>query len=526
MLRMGQKLLTLEGAPSRHQGCEAHFPNLRKHSLRVKKRLLLPRRVCHSIVLDHHPTPAPSPNSKELSRLNHALLFLRFCLALARTEAHHRPRVGQRSRRAFSRSQKKKEKSGEKRKECTVANYIGNELVRLENKLNYEFKIIAHLTPIHFLNNPTKRTSTLDVSLVTSVAFNVTKTLKSEEYTPVPPLKRPDNTTAINDAEIAKCIAESIASQCSHAYPSHDISHIHYIKKEVWHKVSLELKDDRPPFYLSEVQTLVKNLKTRKVPDTDGVNNKATKCFSLLLFFLLVAIFNACLKNFTPIWKEAEVMGIHKPKKPRDLPASYRSIRLLSGLTKLYQNILKSRLSDHLFGKGLIINEKFGFRPAHSFPQQALHLVIAVLFDVTKAFDRVWHTGLTYKLLALKVPDRFIYIIDSYISNRHFVLDTKTHTRLNELSEQGFLKDPPSFLFCTSRTQTTYCARRQESNSCYSRTILRYIFLQSMKNQPSSTFRGPLMSWVDGFVPGGLRLIHMASHAPLAPPCAVLPRSM
>ncbi|GBP95908.1 Probable RNA-directed DNA polymerase from transposon BS [Eumeta japonica] len=133
------------------------------------------------------------------------------------------------------------------------------------------------------------------------------------------------------------------------------------------------------------------------------------------------------------LWKDAVIIGIPKPGKPRDLPASYRPISLLSSLGKLYEKILKSRLSDHLFKKGLIIDEQFGFRPQHSCPQQALRLVeyisegfkrkhktVAVFFDVAKAFDRVWHAGLIHKLYTLEVPDRLVLIIHKYISNRHF----------------------------------------------------------------------------------------------------------
>ncbi|GBP63800.1 Probable RNA-directed DNA polymerase from transposon BS [Eumeta japonica] len=137
-------------------------------------------------------------------------------------------------------------------------------------------------------------------------------------------------------------------------------------------------------------------------------SNATIKCFSIPLLSLLVAIPNARLKNcyFPPDWKEAEVIGIHKLGKPRDLPASFRPVSLLSGLGKLFEKILKTRLSDHLLGKGLIIDEQFGFRPAHSCPQQVLRLVecmsegfeterstVAVFFDVAKIFDRVWHAA-------------------------------------------------------------------------------------------------------------------------------------
>ncbi|GBP62930.1 Probable RNA-directed DNA polymerase from transposon X-element [Eumeta japonica] len=175
-------------------------------------------------------------------------------------------------------------------------------------------------------------------------------------------------------------------------------AHINSIEKEVLQKTSLEPKDDLTPVSLSEVQLLVKSLKTRKAPGLDG--------------------------------------------KPRDLPAYYRPISLLSGLAKLFERVLKTRLSNHLFGKGLIIDEQFGFRPAHSCPQQVLRLVeyvmegfktkqktVAVFFDVAKAFDRVWHAGLGYKLYSLEVPDRLIFIIQNILSNRYFTFrHERTHS--------------------------------------------------------------------------------------------------
>ncbi|GBP30960.1 Probable RNA-directed DNA polymerase from transposon BS [Eumeta japonica] len=120
----------------------------------------------------------------------------------------------------------------------------------------------------------------------------------------------------------------------------------------------------------------------------------------------------------------------------------YRPISLLSGLGKVFEKILKTRLSDHLLGKGLIIDEQFGFRPAHSCPQQVLRLVeyvsegfeterstVAVFFDVAKAFDRVWHAGLIYKLYSLQVPDRLIITIQNYLANRHFTFrHERTHS--------------------------------------------------------------------------------------------------
>ncbi|GBP86834.1 Probable RNA-directed DNA polymerase from transposon BS [Eumeta japonica] len=181
-------------------------------------------------------------------------------------------------------------------------------------------------------------------------------------------------------------------------------------------------------------------------------------------------------------WAEAEVIGIHKPgnhatscQLQTDQPPER------SGQT--IRKILKTRLSDHLLGKGLIIDEQFGFRPAHSCPQQVLRLVeyvsegfeterstVAVFFDVAKAFDR--QTDISH-------------------------LGMSALTRQDVLSEQEFLKAPPSLLCCTPRTQTMYRDRRRlASNSRYSRTIPRSFTEIGIgaPDSPSSPSRGPLTS--------------------------------
>ncbi|GBP67364.1 Probable RNA-directed DNA polymerase from transposon X-element [Eumeta japonica] len=82
-------------------------------------------------------------------------------------------------------------------------------------------------------------------------------------------------------------------------------------------------------------------------------------------------------------------------------------ISFLRSLGKLFERILKTR--DHLLGKGLIIDEQFGFRPVHSSPQHVLRLVeyilegfksqqktVAIFFDPTKAFDSIRVHSLNY----------------------------------------------------------------------------------------------------------------------------------
>ncbi|GBP41966.1 RNA-directed DNA polymerase from mobile element jockey [Eumeta japonica] len=108
-------------------------------------------------------------------------------------------------------------------------------------------------------------------------------------------------------------------------------------------KTSLEPKDDLAPVSLSEVQTLVKSLNTRKAPGLDGISNKAIKCFSIPLLSLLVAIFNACIKLLFSSCLEGG--GGYRHPQARETtrpPASYRPISLLSGLGKLFEKFSNS----------------------------------------------------------------------------------------------------------------------------------------------------------------------------------------
>ncbi|GBP85476.1 RNA-directed DNA polymerase from mobile element jockey, partial [Eumeta japonica] len=163
----------------------------------------------------------------------------------------------------------------------------------------------------------------------------VAKALKSDGYKPVPALKNPNNYLAFEDREKTECLANSIERQCSHTSPPNDPLHASRVEEEVRQKVSLDPKDDLASVTLGEVKGLLKKFKTRKASGLDGISNKAIKCFSSPLLALLVAIFNACLKNTYFVWKDAVIISISKPGKPRDLHANYKPISLLSSLDKL-----------------------------------------------------------------------------------------------------------------------------------------------------------------------------------------------
>jgi hypothetical protein len=176
----------------------------------------------------------------------------------------------------------------------------------------------------------------------------------------------------------------------------------------------------------AEIQTAIRCLKVSKAPDPDGIPNRALKHLPLSVVSHLVVLFNTilCTQYFPAAWKHACVLSILKHGKDPALHSSYRPIRLLDTIGKLFEKILLSRILYEVSGRGLLRDKQFGFRPKHSTKLLITRLVErvsrnfdekrltdAVFLDVAKAFDTVWVDGLLYKLTILNFPSYLVKAI-------------------------------------------------------------------------------------------------------------------
>ena len=103
-----------------------------------------------------------------------------------------------------------------------------------------------------------------------------------------------------------------------------------------------------------------------------------------------------------------------KPDKPPSQTSSYRPVSLLSAIMKLVEGVIEKLLQKHIEDKSFFSKYQSGFRKSKSTNNHLFRLsqtimenfnrgdhVIAALLDVEKAFDNVWHIGLTYKIYQL-----------------------------------------------------------------------------------------------------------------------------
>jgi hypothetical protein len=124
-------------------------------------------------------------------------------------------------------------------------------------------------------------------------------------------------------------------------------------------------------------------------------------------------------------------------KHPNEL-TSYRSMILLPIVSKVFEKLFSKRLLPIVQNNRSIPNHQFGFRQRHSTIEQTHRIVwwindaleneqccSAAFLDISQALDKVWHTGLLYKLRR-SLPLNYFLIIKSYLQSRPFLVKAET----------------------------------------------------------------------------------------------------
>ncbi|GFX41720.1 RNA-directed DNA polymerase from mobile element jockey [Trichonephila clavipes] len=292
----------------------------------------------------------------------------------------------------------------------------------------------------------------------------VQKFLKNKR-SDIPPLNCSSG-TAVTDTQKANILAESILDNFTeNSRPNNDFDNDdELINNTVNTFLSLPTSTTTETAYPSEIISYIKKSNSKKAPGKDGISNRMTKNFSLKAILILTILINKILTlNYFPkAWKEAIIFPILKPGKNKNIPSSYRPISLLSTLSKITESIILTRLKEFLYTNNIINPNQYGFTNKLSTLHPLLNLTEAisegfqskkstgaVFLDIQKAFDRVWLTGLTYKLINYKIPPPLVFLLHSYNSNRSYqvrVKDTLSTTKfINCGVAQGSLLGPLLF---------------------------------------------------------------------------------
>ena len=138
------------------------------------------------------------------------------------------------------------------------------------------------------------------------------------------------------------------------------------------------------------------------------------------------------LNHFPDSWKKGNIIPVHK-KESKNLVKNYRPISLLPIFGKIFEKIIYNKLFQYLQENKFLSDNQSGFRSGDSCISQLIAITHeiykafdgnpsletrGVFLDISKAFDKVWHDGLLYKLKFLGVDGGFYNILKNYLQNR------------------------------------------------------------------------------------------------------------
>lgn len=190
---------------------------------------------------------------------------------------------------------------------------------------------------------------------------------------------------------------------------------------------------DFPRVSTDRVASVLKLKRKKSAPGEDRISYRVLGGLHRNALDQLRRIFVASLRlgEVPACWKTATVVLIPKGGKDPGRLANLRPISLINSMAKLLESIVKEELQDHLEENRSFPATQFGFRAGLCATQQALHLAEAIakagrmrkavaLFDLEKAYDKVWRAGLLYKLVRQKVPPWCLRWLANWLSGRTF----------------------------------------------------------------------------------------------------------
>ena len=214
-----------------------------------------------------------------------------------------------------------------------------------------------------------------------------------------------------------------------------------------------------------EVEKNIKHLNIRKAVGPDLIHNRLLIAALPEIISPLTTLFNKSLSQgiFPSIWKTAHVTPIYKKKGDRSICTNYRPISLLSCVGKLLEKCVQKRLFSFIKTNNIITPSQSGFTPGDSTVYQLLFIyddfcksldnatsLQAIFFDISKAFDKVWHRGLLHKLNAIGIRGQLLTWFQNYLDNRSQAVVIKgsksDYLPINAGVPQGSVLGPILFL--------------------------------------------------------------------------------
>ena len=187
-------------------------------------------------------------------------------------------------------------------------------------------------------------------------------------------------------------------------------------------------------FNEDEILKIIRALNPHKAHGYDDISIRMIKiCDKSLLEPLIILFKNSTKSSHYPdIWKRSNIIPVHN-KNDEKLVINFRPISLLPIFGKIFEKNIFNKIYCFLIEEKLLNPNQSGFRQSDSCINQLLAItheifetfdcnppleVRTVFLDISKAFDKVWHEGLLYKLKSMGISGELYNLLENYLSGR------------------------------------------------------------------------------------------------------------
>lgn len=205
------------------------------------------------------------------------------------------------------------------------------------------------------------------------------------------------------------------------------------------------------PFGITELKRALRRMR-ETTPGQDEISYYMIKQLSEESLRVMLEFYNKVWEMgvLPQSWKEALVLPIRKPGKDPSKPANYRPIALTSHVGKVMERMITDRLVYVLEKEGKLSPYQSGFRVGRGTMDPVMCLegeikkaqsnkesVIAVFFDIEKAYDMLWREGLMLKLEEMGTGGRMFNWISDFHKQRTIRVRVGDSVSSQEIIENG-----------------------------------------------------------------------------------------
>ena len=266
------------------------------------------------------------------------------------------------------------------------------------------------------------------------------------------------------------------------------------------------------PFTVEDILKVVNSLDKHKSPK---IIIQRTYSLKNEIAPILENIYNDWinLSHFPEYYKIAKIIMIPKKKNTNKI-SEFRPISLLPTIGKIFEILVANRINIWVESNHILNNEQSGFRKNRStidhlfqFSQMYTECknrkrIMQAIFLI-KAFDKINHTYLLYKLHKLNFPPYLLNIIKSYITNRqYFIIHEQFQSQYSILKAgvpQGSCLSPILFgLYVCDIPKDQTCKLSQFADD-----IAIYVLNNKKKHKKLQDYANRIVDWCEKW---GLKL--------------------